>query len=273
MGAHSFTTYVTGSCSLEAAWNQACDDSLATSGGGPYSGTLTTCPGAVLAGDAMGYSDAEAVAEAVLSGNSLPDRVAQRVFKTDTSKRGLALAVPILDPGQAKWRGRKVETTFDDAGPVSKRDLIEKAHACLNLTDRSWIENPEIIENTVNLSSMVKRGQGSLRTEYFIGVNNGGRPITAQLGGGRIGSTKTGPYSSENEALEAARRIFAEEIETGYVRHEDTIVILPVRTKGGECTSVVPGRRQRSVIYTVEVATPTSDTGIGGWLFFGWAAS
>lgn len=259
MGAHSITTYVHTDTSLKEAWEQLQSDARYEHGNDPYSGTFATCNGVILAGEAMGRTDAEAASHAIFLHSEPPARLAGKVKRCSAEKWGPALAIPVLDPAQAAWRRRTVQVELDTLTVPSTHDLIELAHNKLALPDGSWIDKPEIVDDMVRTKKRVVRASGKSSITYRLES----RSVRVD------GAT----YGTEREAIEAANAILAREMSRGYLRENEHITVVPVRSKGGVYTTVGIELVKRRIKYTVEVATPKARAGVAGWYFFAMAAS
>lgn len=259
MGAHSITTYVHTDTTLQEAWEQLQSDARRQHGTDPYSGTFATCSGVILAGEAMGRTDAEAASHAIFLHTEPPARLVGKVKRCTAQKWGPALAIPVLDGAQAAWRRRSVQVELDTLTVPSTLELIELAHHTLTLPAGSWIEKPEIVNDTVRTKKRVMRASGKSSITYRLES----RSI-------RLDGTA---YGTEREAIEAANTIMDRELRRGYLRENEQIIVVPVRSKGGAHTTVGIELVKRRIKYTVEVATPHAEAGTAGWYFFAMAAS
>lgn len=259
MGAHSITTYVHTDTSLKEAWGQLQRDARYEHGNDPYSGTFATCNGVILAGEAMGRTDAEAASHAIFLHAEPPARLAGKVKRCSADKWGPALAIPVLDPAQAAWRRRTVHVELDTLTVPSTYELIELAHDKLALSAGSWIEKPEIVDDMVRTKKRVVRAVGKSSITYRL------ESRSVRVDGAS--------YGTEREAIDAANTILAREMNRGYLRENEHITVVPVRSKGGVHTTVGIELVKRRIKYTVEVATPKERAGAAGWYFFAMAAS
>jgi hypothetical protein len=259
MGAHGITTYIHTDTPLAEAWEKLYRGSRDEYGSDAYSGSFATCRGVVLAGEAMGRTDAEAASHAIFLHSEPPARLVGKVKRCSAEKWGPALAIPVLDPAQASWRRRTVQVELDTIATPSTHELIELAHDKLALPAGSWIEKPEIVDDKVRSKKRVRRASGKSSMTYRLES--------------RMVRTGEVSYATEREAIEAANKILAREMERGYLRDGESITIVPVRSKGGAHTTVGIELAKRRIKYTVEAATPKAQAGSAGWFFFAMAAS
>lgn len=259
MGAHSITTYIHTEATLQEAWEQLHRDARREHGTDPYSGTFATCSGVILAGEAMGRTDAEAASNAIFLHTAPPARLVGKVKHCTAQKWGPALAIPVLDGEQATWRRRSVQVELDTLASLSTLELIEGAHRILTLPAGSWVENPEIVDDAVRTKKRVARASGKSSITYRL-----------ESSSVRLGEAT---YGTEREAIEAANTILDRELRRGHLRENEKISVVPVRSRGGVHTTVGVELMKRRIKYNVEVATPHAETGTAGWYFFAMAAS
>jgi len=259
MGAHSLTRYVHTNEPLETAFAKLVDNERREYGNSSYSGTFATCRGVRLVGEAMGRSDAEAVANALFADADLPVRLQGKVRRQRVEKWGPALAIPVLDTGRARLSKRTVRTKVDSMGVLSDAELVELAHQVLQVPQGAWIENPGNLVDQARTKKRVARAQGKARVEYRLES--------------RALRTNSTVYGSEREAVAAAVALLEREAERGFLRDEEQITIIPVRTKDGELTKVGIELVERRLKYDVEVAVPNPGCAAVGWFFFAMAAS
>lgn len=259
MGATSITTYIHTEKHIKEAWEQLHGEARYEHGNDPYSGSFATCNGAVLAGEAMGRTDAEAASHAIFFHTEPPARLVGKVKSFTAEKRGPALAIPVLDPEHAVWRQRTVRIEIPTIAYRTTMDLIELAHDALVLPAGSWIEKPEIVEDVVRTQKRVVRASGKSRIVYRLER--------------RPGQICGDGYATEREAVAVANAILSEESKRGQLGENAHITVVPVRRKGDAHTTVGLDLVKRRIVYTVEVATPKAKAGTAGWYFFAMVAS